>query len=81
MYANVYLTTLIAELDLENDKVVRMFDFKKLLEIANEIAMTIFKTRIEYDECLNGIAYNQETRTFFITGKHWPVVFEIELNE
>lgn len=28
---------------------------------------------------LNGIAYNSEKKTFFITGKLWPEVFEIKL--
>lgn len=24
------------------------------------------------DGCLNGIAYNKNTKTFWITGKNWP---------
>ena len=27
--------------------------------------------------CLNGIAYNPESDTFFITGKKWPKIFEV----
>jgi glutamine cyclotransferase len=26
---------------------------------------------------LNGIAYNPETETFYITGKDWPRLFEV----
>ena len=26
---------------------------------------------------LNGIAYNVETETFYITGKNWPKLFEV----
>jgi len=79
IYANIYLTTEIAELDLEKDEVSRVFDFKRLLEVANEISLIVFKRRIMHDECLNGIAYNRETKTFLITGKHWPVIFEIDM--
>lgn len=40
----------------------------------------ILKTqKLDSDEVLNGIAYNPETKTFFVTGKHWSKLFEIEL--
>jgi glutamine cyclotransferase len=29
---------------------------------------------------LNGIAYNEATSTFLITGKNWPIFFELKLN-
>ncbi len=32
------------------------------------------------EEHLNGIAYNKETKTFFITGKRWDKIYEIRLN-
>ena len=28
-------------------------------------------------EVLNGIAYNRETGTFYLTGKLWPRLFEV----
>ena len=28
-------------------------------------------------EVLNGIAYNSDSRTFFLTGKLWPRLFEV----
>ncbi len=31
------------------------------------------------DGSLNGIAYNPETKTFYVTGKKWPKLFEIRL--
>ncbi len=32
------------------------------------------------DYVLNGIAYNKKTNTFYVTGKQWPVMYEIKLN-
>jgi glutamine cyclotransferase len=29
---------------------------------------------------LNGIAYNPETKSFYITGKYWSKIFEIRFN-
>jgi glutaminyl-peptide cyclotransferase len=33
--------------------------------------------RLSADDVLNGIAYVVERDTFFLTGKHWPKLFEI----
>lgn len=30
---------------------------------------------------LNGIAYNARSRTFLITGKNWPLLFEVDLHQ
>ncbi|RYY00504.1 MAG: glutaminyl-peptide cyclotransferase, partial [Gammaproteobacteria bacterium] len=29
-------------------------------------------------EVLNGIAYNQETKKFYVTGKNWANIYEIQ---
>jgi len=33
------------------------------------------------DNVLNGIAYNFERGTFFLTGKRWDFIWEVKLNE
>ncbi len=33
------------------------------------------------DDVLNGIAWDAEGRRLFVTGKHWPKLFEIRLTE
>ncbi|MBF6608567.1 MAG: glutaminyl-peptide cyclotransferase, partial [Flavobacterium sp.] len=35
----------------------------------------------ERAESLNGIAYNPKTKTFFITGKNWDKMFELQISE
>ena len=30
------------------------------------------------DDVLNGIAYNEKKGTIYVTGKHWPKLFEIK---
>jgi glutamine cyclotransferase len=32
-------------------------------------------------DVLNGIAYNQKTKTIFVTGKNWDKLFEIKITE
>ena len=31
------------------------------------------------DDVLNGIAFNPEKKTFYVTGKRWPKMFEIKI--
>jgi glutamine cyclotransferase len=33
-----------------------------------------------YDHVLNGIAYNNDKGTFYVTGKQWPVMYEITID-
>jgi len=49
------------------------------VSLANDAAESVFGDSIAYDECLNGIAYNKITNTFWMTGKNWPVMFEVQL--
>jgi len=32
-------------------------------------------------DVLNGIAWNEQNNSIFVTGKWWPFVFEIEVRE
>jgi glutamine cyclotransferase len=38
-------------------------------------------TQHEGLDVLNGIAYNPETKTIFVTGKRWDKLFEVEIVE
>jgi glutaminyl-peptide cyclotransferase len=70
IYANVYTTNLIIEIDPENGKV--------LSEINMEGIIDLFQTGTDEIDYLNGIAWDKENDRLFITGKWWPRLFEIE---
>lgn len=76
IYSNVYLTNKIVKIDPATGKVVAQADFSYVLNkyapgaISDESQAT--------DEVLNGIAYDSVGKRFFITGKHWPKLFEIK---
>jgi glutamine cyclotransferase len=36
------------------------------------------KVQAPYALELNGIAYNPETKKFYVTGKYWPQIFELQ---
>jgi glutaminyl-peptide cyclotransferase len=75
IYANVYQTDFIVKIDPANGNVVGKMDFPDLRQkyFAKEIT--------DRTDVLNGIAYDSTTKKLFITGKRWPKMFEISLNQ
>jgi glutaminyl-peptide cyclotransferase len=71
IFANVYTTSLIIEIDPETGKVLSQTDLEGLLNLYQKSSDTI--------DYLNGIAYDAEYERLFVTGKWWPRLFEIEL--
>jgi glutamine cyclotransferase len=70
IFANVWYSDSIYEIDPATGRVIGVADLGKLYP-PNE--------RPNDDAVLNGIAYDHTTGRFFVTGKNWPEVFEIEL--
>lgn len=72
IYANIWQTDYIVKIDIAKRKVISRYDFSSL--------------RNQYlagdgnAEVLNGIAYNPTTKNFYITGKNWPLLFEVKFN-
>ena len=80
LWANIYPTNYMVEINLQNDRLERIYEFSKLEEIADEIMREMRGRGLrKNDECFNGIAYNWENGVILVTGKNWPVFFEIEL--
>jgi glutaminyl-peptide cyclotransferase len=69
IYANIYQTDEIVRIDAATGRVTGSIDAAGLLTPEER----------EKAEVLNGIAWNPETRRFWITGKRWPKIFEVEL--
>jgi len=68
LYANIWQTDLIAEIELPSGKVLRYIDFSKK---AGEI-----RDRYPGVDVLNGIAY--DGKDFWITGKLWPQIYKVK---
>ena len=74
IYANVYLENTILKINPKTGEVVAKVDFSSLLSEKDRLSLTD-----PHGEVLNGIAYNSETKTFYITGKDWPKLFEVKI--
>lgn len=70
VWANVWQTDRVVRIDPETGRVTGSIDFSGLLEgIPLEQPVDV----------LNGIAYDEENGRLFVTGKLWPVLFEVEV--
>jgi glutamine cyclotransferase len=72
VYANVWQTDYIIQIDRMNGVVVAVIDCGSLLTDEERAKLN------DPDAVLNGIAYDPETDTFLITGKYWPKMFEVK---
>lgn len=70
IFANIYGDTKIVIIDPEAGKVIAELDLKALVPEGFLGSM---------NTVLNGIAFNHDNNNLFITGKHWPVLYEIEV--
>jgi glutaminyl-peptide cyclotransferase len=72
IWANIWMSDLIARIDPTSGKVLAYIDLKGILPESDKTAET---------DVLNGIAYDKEANRIFVTGKKWPKLFEIRLTE
>lgn len=70
IWANIFQTDWIVRIDPESGNVNSWVDLRGLLPLGPGEGMP---------GVLNGIAWDSEGQRLFVTGKHWPSLFEIEL--
>lgn len=75
IYANVWLSDMIAVIDPTDGRVVNWLDLSSLKDLFKKPARWD-----EVDNVLNGIAYNPRNGHFYVTGKNWPALFEISID-
>ena len=67
VWANVWRTDFIVQIDPQNGRVVSYLDLSNL------------HPRSGNEDVLNGIAYDQTRKRLFITGKLWPKLYQIKV--
>jgi glutamine cyclotransferase len=70
VYANVWPTDRIVQIEPQTGKVVGWIDMKGLLSPQDHNGS---------EDVLNGIAYDPASRRLFVTGKLWSKLFEVKL--
>jgi glutamine cyclotransferase len=68
IYANIWLTDTVIGIDPKSGRVIEKIDFSKLKN--SDWSST---------DVFNGIAYDAENKRMFVTGKLWPILYEVKL--
>lgn len=69
IYANVYGTSTIIKIDPENGKIIARLELGSLVVEA--------ASRYPGSMEMNGIAYDSAKQKVYVTGKMWPIIYEI----
>lgn len=72
IWANIWMTDLIARIDPLTGKVLAYIDLKNILPESERRPDT---------DVLNGIAYDKSGKRIFVTGKKWPKLYEIRITK
>lgn len=71
IYANVWGTNYILRISPMTGQASGVIDLTNIIDLPMR----------GVDDVLNGIAYDSKQKRLYVTGKHWPSLFEIELVE
>ena len=72
IWANVWKTRYIVVIDPENGSVSAIIDCKMLIADAQAASLDI--------GVLNGIAWDEDKRDLYLTGKLWPWIYRVSLD-
>src|SRR5690606_5641234 len=64
IYANIYTTEIIVQIDQETGRILSEISFPDMIKMYHNQ-----NDRIDY---MNGIAWDEKNKRFFVTGKLWP---------
>jgi glutamine cyclotransferase len=70
LYSNIWTTDNIAKIDPKTGRIVGIIDLSPLYVEA--------KKKYALSEATNGIAFDSSHNRIFVTGKFWPVIYQIE---
>ncbi len=70
IYANVWHSDMVARISPQDGHVIAWIDLSRLLPDDQ---------KVNAESVLNGIAYDTKHDRLFVTGKQWPMVFEIKV--
>lgn len=71
VFANIYTTNYIVKINAETGDVVKKYDLSELFLKSKQTYPALME--------MNGIAYNSKSKSFLVTGKMWPNIYQIKL--
>jgi len=77
IYANIWYKDMLVKIDPSSGRVVKQWDLSALM--LTEKAFQDAEKQGYRGDCLNGIAYDSRTQSFYLTGKLYHLVFKVQL--
>jgi glutamine cyclotransferase len=81
LYMNRWFTNDIYKVDPKTGYVLNKIDFSAL----HERSLILHKKKLgrgfDGDDVFNGIAYDRDRKTWFLTGKNWQKIFEVRMEQ
>ncbi|MBM3417362.1 MAG: glutaminyl-peptide cyclotransferase [Bacteroidetes bacterium] len=68
IYANIWQDKILVSIEPSSGRVREIINCYSLVKMIPSISL---------DKVLNGIAHKKSSRTFYLTGKYWPTLFEV----
>jgi len=79
LWANVFGSNYVMVIDPDTGILDAVIDFRKLQKQAKQEVKKL-NQRWNSNSVLNGIAYHEETDRLLLTGKMWPLMFEVKIH-
>ena len=79
IYANIWYKDIVIKIDPETGYVVNQWDLGTLFDANNAFSQA--EKNGKKGDCLNGIAYDRNTGSFYFTGKDFYLVFKVKLDD
>uniref|UniRef100_A0A7S3JLQ5 Glutamine cyclotransferase n=1 Tax=Euplotes harpa TaxID=151035 RepID=A0A7S3JLQ5_9SPIT len=79
MFCNVFMSNNILKINYQTGEVLEIYNMTPLATLATTVSKNNrrFHNFNPKSNVLNGIAYNENKGSFYVTGKDWPAVFEV----
>jgi len=81
LYMNRWMSNDIYKVDPKTGYVLNKIDFGALHERSLHLNKKRLGRGFDNDDVFNGIAYDRERKTWYVTGKNWQKIYEIRLDQ
>ena len=80
IFLNIYFLNQIAKVNINNGEIIQLYNMQSLIDFELKKGI-LTRSKLSQGDVLNGIAYNDKTKSFLITGKRWGYMYEIKFKK
>ena len=80
IFLNIYFLNQIAKVNINNGEIIQLYNMQSLIDFELKKGI-LTRSKLSQGDVLNGIAYNDKTKSFLINGKRWGYMYEIKFKK